>query len=561
MSSFLQDWPLQAVLLVALCLSLTWHNLISGNVPNPYLDEFFHVPQAQKYCEGDYTWDPKITTPPGLYLVAKFANPVFGCSTASLRALNVLASVLLCLSSYDILRLLRIRNVKSRDVPVDGRQSYNKKDTSDSTAVPDANTALNIALFPPLFFFSALFYTDVWSTLMVLLSYNVFLRKKTAYGSPFEIISAVVVGLVALLFRQTNIFWVAVFPAGLEVINTLKAEASLGKTSHATNIVEAVQRGWKYGVVQDCAVQEAAFQDYAILLLTVAIAVIRKPLSIIRTTLPYLMLLALFASFVIWNGSVVLGDKSAHTATIHLPQMLYIWPYITFFSAPLVAGPLLQAASRHLPLQIRTSMEKIHLAYGTYGLPDAALSGIFILVAVGAVHWNTIIHPYTLADNRHYVFYVFRIFRQHPAIKYLAIPVYYTCAWLVTNAIGVQSNDQPALKEQRKNGHPTSAETRYLPCQVSFLTIWLVTTTLSVVTAPLVEPRYFILPWIIWRLNVQTAPASLSRQRPSNGNRYDVRLGLETLWLLAINITIAHTFLYRGFTWPDEPGKVQRFLW
>lgn len=30
-------------------------------------DEFFHVPQAQKYCRRDYSWDPKITTPPGLY--------------------------------------------------------------------------------------------------------------------------------------------------------------------------------------------------------------------------------------------------------------------------------------------------------------------------------------------------------------------------------------------------------------------------------------------------------------------------------------------------------------
>ena len=30
-------------------------------------DEPFHVPQAQAYCNGDYwTWDPKITTPPGL---------------------------------------------------------------------------------------------------------------------------------------------------------------------------------------------------------------------------------------------------------------------------------------------------------------------------------------------------------------------------------------------------------------------------------------------------------------------------------------------------------------
>lgn len=30
-------------------------------------DEPFHVPQAQAYCKGEYTtWDPKITTPPGL---------------------------------------------------------------------------------------------------------------------------------------------------------------------------------------------------------------------------------------------------------------------------------------------------------------------------------------------------------------------------------------------------------------------------------------------------------------------------------------------------------------
>jgi hypothetical protein len=32
-------------------------------------DEPFHVPQAQAYCNGEWaTWDPKITTPPGLYV-------------------------------------------------------------------------------------------------------------------------------------------------------------------------------------------------------------------------------------------------------------------------------------------------------------------------------------------------------------------------------------------------------------------------------------------------------------------------------------------------------------
>jgi len=69
-------------MLATVSLGTQWHTLVSRNVPEPYLvsslpetreegltpyqDEFFHVPQAQAYCRGDYTWDPKITTPPGL---------------------------------------------------------------------------------------------------------------------------------------------------------------------------------------------------------------------------------------------------------------------------------------------------------------------------------------------------------------------------------------------------------------------------------------------------------------------------------------------------------------
>lgn len=58
--------------------------LVYHHVPSPYMvfikaqvyiftnlkkkqDEIFHIPQAQQYCQGDYlTWDPKLTTPPGL---------------------------------------------------------------------------------------------------------------------------------------------------------------------------------------------------------------------------------------------------------------------------------------------------------------------------------------------------------------------------------------------------------------------------------------------------------------------------------------------------------------
>lgn len=33
-------------------------------------DEIFHIPQAQQYCKGKFgSWDPMITTPPGLYVL------------------------------------------------------------------------------------------------------------------------------------------------------------------------------------------------------------------------------------------------------------------------------------------------------------------------------------------------------------------------------------------------------------------------------------------------------------------------------------------------------------
>jgi alpha-1,2-glucosyltransferase len=241
--------------------------------------------------------------------------------------------------------------------------------------------------------------------------------------------------------------------------------------------------------------------------------------------------------------------------------MLYFWPYIAFFSAPLVVGPLLRAVTRPLPKRTQAALENNYLVSKSAGIPDVVVSCLFIAGAFMAVYFNTIIHPYTLADNRHYVFYVFRILRRHSAVKYLAIPVYYICAWLVTNSLGVSSNDGQALKQKRRDTRPTSAETGCPPCPSSFLTIWLVTTALSVVTAPLVEPRYFIIPWIIWRLHVQPAPASLSKDQQSSGKWYDIRLAMETLWLLAIDAAIMHVFLFRGFAWPSEPGRVQRFLW
>jgi len=41
--------------------------VVSQTASEPYIDEIFHVPQAQSYCKGRFEdWNDKITTPPGL---------------------------------------------------------------------------------------------------------------------------------------------------------------------------------------------------------------------------------------------------------------------------------------------------------------------------------------------------------------------------------------------------------------------------------------------------------------------------------------------------------------
>lgn len=239
--------------------------------------------------------------------------------------------------------------------------------------------------------------------------------------------------------------------------------------------------------------------------------------------------------------------------------MLYIWPYIAFFSAPILLGPVLCCIAPLLPTQMRAKLGFDRKTDGSvYPAPLQAV--LFISAGLLAVHFNTIVHPYTLADNRHYVFYVFRLLLRHPALKYLAVPIYYICFWLSIQSLAYPAVDPKQMKQTaHSESNPAGTSNQKSPVQISFVFIWLATTALSVITAPLVEPRYFIIPWIIWRLHVPHAPSTFTIR----GRTYslNIRVVLETVWLLVINQALQYLFLHRTFTWPNEPGKVQRFLW
>lgn len=70
-------------------------------------------------------------------------------------------------------------------------------------------SALNLAIFPVLYFFTFLYYTDSGSTFFVLLMYYLHLRH--------SFFKAAIAGAISLFFRQTNIVWV--FYVSIIVVN------------------------------------------------------------------------------------------------------------------------------------------------------------------------------------------------------------------------------------------------------------------------------------------------------------------------------------------------------
>jgi alpha-1,2-glucosyltransferase len=206
---------------------IQWIQLVSRNIPDPYLDEVFHIPQAQAFWQGKWSqWDPKITTPPGLYLFSYAINTVrswfseeFVLSTTELRFTNTIVLYLLLVVLYVW-------------------TAVNKGDVHHEAVF---QREFNIIVFPLIFFFSGMYYTDVFSTFTVILTYSswsVASRADWPVKGAYQLLHFLF-GLVALVSRQTNIFWVSVYLGGLQLVRSVKRSSRI----HDPPISEAFLEG------------------------------------------------------------------------------------------------------------------------------------------------------------------------------------------------------------------------------------------------------------------------------------------------------------------------------
>ncbi|KAI9025328.1 alpha-2-glucosyltransferase Alg10 [Phycomyces nitens] len=419
---------------------------------------------AQRYCMGDYaSWDPKLTTPPGLYIISRglgvlsAAVGLDGCTPGALRMTNILFSL-------GVLFVLDCLIGCLHPISPTVRSRY----------------ALALVWFPVLFFFNGLYYTDTGSTFFVLLSY--LLVNKGRYWA------AGIAGIVSITFRQTNIVWVLFFMV-LVIIQCLNTTKN--------------QRG--HAVVYNPVYSNVTQPDVVYSAKSLIVNTLSNLPMILPNILTFIVALAGFAVFLVWNGGIVLGDRSNHLAGYHIPQLFYFSSFLSFFMAPWIL-----------------SIDNIKRAISFTSAKQLVLYIVGLVLSLYAVHKFTYEHPFLLSDNRHYTFYIWKnIYRRHWALRYILTPFYLLSIKL--NIVAIAPN-------------------------VSLLHVvgYVFTLALTLVPSPLLEFRYFIIPFLFYAVHF-----------PPQLKRTYLAIGFYSI----INIGTLYLFFYRPFEWSSEPGESQRFMW
>lgn len=206
--------------------------------------------------------------------------------------------------------------------------------------------------------------------------------------------------------RQTNIVWVG-FAVACKAIDQHEGK------SHFQTLVR-LAKDWKAIVTEYCG---------------------------------HLVLAVCFAAFVVLNQGIVVGDRDNHVPVLHTSQMLHLWLVLALY----------------LPMSMKT-------VRSTARAFSAGATLILVSVIVMSLELGWFEHPFLLADNRHYTFYLwkylFRPYRLHLLPAYLLSILY------------VSSAHSDALK----------------------YCVWVLCSAASLVPAHLVEPRYFIQPLCMYLL-------------------------------------------------------------
>ena len=348
-------------------------------------------------------------------------------------------------------------------------------------------TAVTLTFFPLLHFFTFLYYTDPGSTFFVLLMYLFHLQGNKTL--------AAFMGGMSILFRQTNVVWV-VFVAGLMAADIVQewmnnhphVKKKDKKQQDSLTDIQTIQSCFKL-VVADF---KYAPQNLVKLIGLICVQCIH-----------YIIIIGLFGVFVYLNEGIVVGDRSQHEACLNFPQVFYFVSFTVLFLSPYIIRP-----SRIVDFIL-------------FSVKNMAITVGFLAVSYALVNKYTHVHLYLISDNRHYTFYVWsKIYERFSFMRYALILPYYYGIFSLLQSI------------RYKN--------------IFWKLVFIICLCVSTIPQKLLEFRYFILPYLIYRLNVKYVSWR--------------EIALEMMIYMAINVFTIYMFIAKPFQW-GENVELQRFMW
>lgn len=188
-------------------------------------------------------------------------------------------------------------------------------------------------------------------------------------------------------------------------------------------------------------------------------------------------------------------------SSISFRKIFYFSLFFVFF-APSVVFTHIEAALKTL---------KKHWMFCTF---------VTILFAT-VIYTNTIVHPYMLADNRHYLFYIWnKLYGRFFWFRFIMAPIFLLSIIIIHHSISTQS--------------------------AGFKLIYALCTIASIALQQLIEVRYFIIPFLIARLSMASVKFKL--------------VILELVMYSAINAIVFYLFATKEIYWKDY-DYVQRLIW
>lgn len=201
------------------------------------------------------------------------------------------------------------------------------------------------------------------------------------------------------------------------------------------------------------------------------------------------------------DWSMVLGDKTAHVVSLHFTQILYYCSFCLIFCLPVYLS------------RVKSIFYKMY--------KRKYLTILTLVLTSLIVNYNSLIHPFLLADNRHYTFYFVKNVLRSSWLKFTLIPVY-VFAFFGNVVLYLDNNNI-----------------------ISFLTYF--GGTLGViVTHSLIEIRYFLMSYYIFRSRIYVSRLNV--------------LICEFFINLGINIIYFYIFFTKEIRWSDF-SEPQRIIW